>query len=371
MEKLIFGITSLTLGGAERVLVDIVNKLADKYEITIFTIYSKGTLEKELDKRIHIKSMYDKTYSELSKKERLIISLNVLFKKRKIYNEFVKGNYKAEIAFLEGPVTRIFSVKNKTNETNKIAWIHNDISMVFGRNLKSKLKRIIDRNAYEKFNKLVFVSRDNQEKFNKVYDDIILPKETMIKNYINNKRIEELSSKKHEKIFNEKEINILQVSRLVEQKAIDRLIRVHAKLINEGIKHHIYIIGDGPLKNKLSNQIIEEKVENTFSLLGAKENPYPYMKEADCIALFSKFEGYPMVLEEAKILKKHIAATNSSAREVLADYKTYGVIVSNDEQGIEQAIKHIVKNKYKFKEKIKYDYTNDKIIDKIEKIINT
>ena len=37
MKKILFGITGLTLGGAERVLVDIANNLCDKYEITIFT----------------------------------------------------------------------------------------------------------------------------------------------------------------------------------------------------------------------------------------------------------------------------------------------------------------------------------------------
>ena len=42
MKKIIFGITSLTLGGAERVLVDLVNKLCSDYDITIFTIYPKG-----------------------------------------------------------------------------------------------------------------------------------------------------------------------------------------------------------------------------------------------------------------------------------------------------------------------------------------
>ena len=41
MKKILFGITSLSLGGAERVLVDIANSLCDKYDITIFTIYAK------------------------------------------------------------------------------------------------------------------------------------------------------------------------------------------------------------------------------------------------------------------------------------------------------------------------------------------
>lgn len=67
MKKVLFGITSLTLGGAERVLVDIANKLCNKYDITIFTIYSGGELEKQLSDKIKLKSLYHKQYSELRK----------------------------------------------------------------------------------------------------------------------------------------------------------------------------------------------------------------------------------------------------------------------------------------------------------------
>ena len=51
MKKVLFGITSLTLGGAERVLVDMVNKLSDTFDITIFTIYGKGELEEDLKQK--------------------------------------------------------------------------------------------------------------------------------------------------------------------------------------------------------------------------------------------------------------------------------------------------------------------------------
>jgi len=67
MKKVLFGITSLTLGGAERVLVDIANKLCNKYDITIFTIYSGGELEKQLSNKIKIKSLYNKQYKDLRK----------------------------------------------------------------------------------------------------------------------------------------------------------------------------------------------------------------------------------------------------------------------------------------------------------------
>ena len=58
MKKIVFGITSLTLGGAERVLVDIANKLKDEYDITIFTLYGKGVFQDELDKKIKIINLF-------------------------------------------------------------------------------------------------------------------------------------------------------------------------------------------------------------------------------------------------------------------------------------------------------------------------
>ena len=67
MKKILFGITSLTLGGAERVLVDLANKLCEKYEITIFTIYAGGELEKQLSDKVKLKSLYNKQYKELRK----------------------------------------------------------------------------------------------------------------------------------------------------------------------------------------------------------------------------------------------------------------------------------------------------------------
>lgn len=374
MKKIIFGITGLTLGGAERVLVDIANRLVEKYDVTIFTIYAEGELEKELNSKVHRISLYDFRYAEMHGLKKKITPLKVLLNKRNIFKKYVDNeNYDTQIAFLEGPIARIFSVKSK-KEANKIAWIHNDISKVFGKGIKSKIKRILDRNVYEKYDTLAFVSIDNLDKFNKVYDDMDLPHETVINNYINSDRIlnlaEESIQKEDEKIFNKNEVNLVQVSRLVEQKAIDRLIKVHSKLIKEGYNHKIFVIGDGPLREKLEKQISEEGITETFKLLGARKNPYPYVKQADYLCLFSNFEGYPMVIEEAKILRKYILATNTATREALINYPEYNQIVENSENGIEEAIKFAIKNKNAIKKlNNQYAYDNDKIINKIIKII--
>ena len=54
MNKIVFGITGLTLGGAERTLVDIANRLCYRYNVTIFCLYAGGELEKELSNKIKL-----------------------------------------------------------------------------------------------------------------------------------------------------------------------------------------------------------------------------------------------------------------------------------------------------------------------------
>ena len=101
MKKVVFGITSLTLGGAERGLGDIANKLSDKYEITIFTIYAKGELEKQLNKNVEMKTIYNYSYSELDKLKKILIPIKVLVFKNRIFKKYIKNKYDLEVAFLE------------------------------------------------------------------------------------------------------------------------------------------------------------------------------------------------------------------------------------------------------------------------------
>lgn len=337
-KKICFGITKLGIGGAERVLVDFANMLSTYYDITIFTIYGGGELEKELNPQINLKTLYDK------EKKNTLIPLYVLLCGKRIYNRFLKGKYDVNIAFLEGPITRIFCYGN--DEAKKVAWVHNDISKVFGNSIKARIKRYIDKFYYNKYDKIIFVSKQNKEAFEEVYGDI--SKREVIYNYIDKERVIKMSNVEiKDKIKIDKEICILTISRLVKQKAIDRLIRVHKRLIDEGVMHRIYVIGDGEEAENLQKMVSEQEVQNTFIFLGKKENPYPYLKQADYFALLSYFEGYGMVLEEAKILGKPIIITDTAAKEAIEGYERK-LIISNDEESIYLELKKVVKREILF-----------------------
>lgn len=380
-KKLLFGITSLTLGGAERVLVDISNKLCDEYDITIFTIYAKGEFEKELNKKIKLISMCDKKYDELSKiQKHITMPLKVLLNKKQIYNKYIKDKFDIEISFLEGPITRIISTRPKKNNVKKIAWLHNDMRLVFGKGIKATIKKKIDKKIYGKYDKIVFVSKDNKNKFDMIYKDgirnaeLMKVKEEVVHNYINKETILEKANKEQEIKFNDKEINFVTVCRLVEQKAIERLIDVHTKLIKDNVKYNMYVIGDGPLKKSLEEKVKENNIEDTFKLLGKKENPYPYIKNANAFCLLSYFEGYGMVVEEAKILGKKILITNTAAREVVEKYNKAQIVENNEHaiyKGIKEEIKTIKAEKEAKKETENENtqYNNENIIEKVKKII--
>jgi len=363
MKKIVFGITSLTLGGAERVLVDIANKLKDEYEVTIFTIYEKGIFEYELDEKVNLVSLYDFAYNDLSDTKKRIIPIKVLNSGKSIYKKYIEGKYDVQISFLEGPITRFFQYGDNVK---KIAWIHNDISKVFGDGLKAKIKLSMDKSIYKKYDKIIFVSEDNKNEFNNLFKiKDAETKEEVIYNYLDKEKVLAKAEKQVGQEYIEKSIpSIITIARLVPQKAIDRLINVHKRLIDEKINHNIYVIGDGPERENLVNQIKELQVEDTFKLMGKRENPYPYLKVADYFVLLSKFEGYGMVIDEAKILNKNIIITKTAAIEAVKGYARK-LILDNTEDAIYEGLKQVLQKNVIFDES-ETEFNNDNILNQIK-----
>ncbi len=363
MKKIVFGITCLNLGGAERVLVDIVNELCYKYEITIFTLYGKGELIDEINKKAKIVSLYDGAVDEISflKKKWLSIQLVNNSLRNKLYEKYIKGKYDIEIAFLEGPISWLFSCNS---DARKICWIHSDIEKIFGDNTRSKMKQKLNEKIYDVYDSIVFVSKDNKDKFISRFSNNDVTKE-VIYNYLNKDMVRKKAQEEIGEIDDDS-ISFVQVSRLVEAKAIDRLIKVHKKLIDDGYKHKIYVVGDGPLKIELDKLIEKNDVKDSFVLLGSRKNPYPYIKKGDYFILTSKYEGFGMVVQEAEMLDKYILITDMAAREAVENYDN-SVIVENSEEGLYDGLKDIIINKPVVSKS--YIFDNKNILENIIKVI--
>ena len=70
-------------------------------------------------------------------------------------------------------------------------------------------------------------------------------------------------------------------------------------------------------------------VDDVIIFEGEKANPYPYIEKSDLFALFSAYEGYPLVIGEAMLLKTPILTTNyAAAKEQIP--KDKGIIAESD-----------------------------------------
>lgn len=89
------------------------------------------------------------------------------------------------------------------------------------------------------YDKIVFISKANMKKIKMLYSKIDENKLVVINNYIDKNNVIKKATENLDMNFDKNSIKFVTVARLVEAKAIDRLIKIHAKLIKEGYKHHI------------------------------------------------------------------------------------------------------------------------------------
>lgn len=138
-------------------------------------------------------------------------------------------------------------------------------------------------------------------------------------------------------------VRICSVAKLVSTKGFDRLLNVHKRLTDEGIRHTVYIIGSGEEEANLRRKIREYDVANSFILLGFKENPYRYVSRCDLYVCSSRREGFSTAVTESLIVGTPVVSTDcSGAGELLGEHNEYGIVVENSEEGIYRGIKKML-----------------------------
>ncbi len=334
MIKILFFIETLSGGGAEKVLQNLVNNMdGEKFDITVQTVWKENP-EGLLNKNIRYKYIYP-VFSKLNNyKYRLSILLKT------IYPLHIKDNYDIEVAYLECGATKVISTSTN-KRAQKIAWIHCDLSKKISNIAEFKKKSV---NWYRKFDKVVCVSQDVEKSFKSIYGNDFDTQ--VIYNVIDDFSIKE---KANEDVidfpFDEKIPTIVSVGRLSEQKRFDRLIEAHKILLDEGFSHRLLIIGEGDERKNLEQIIIASGVQKTVTLSGFKSNPYPYIKNADLLACSSDYEGFSSFVAEGLILGKAIVTTNCTGMEELLGSSQYGIITECNEKSLSEGLKKLLANK--------------------------
>lgn len=390
MKKILFLIHTLGGGGAEKVLVDLVNNIdASQYDVTVMTVVDTGIYRSRLAKHIKYKTML-KIGKAASKDTSGSLLANISTSKKKaiglytafwrnfptslIYKLFIKEKYDYEVAFLEGICAKIIAASTNPN-SKKIAWIHVDLvnqhksSAVFKNEVQEKL-------TYAAFDKIMCVSNYAKEQFQKLFD---LPRDKLLVRYnaVDDKKIIELSQNEPLKsIITKRKFTICSVGRLNKQKSYIRLLEV-AKKLKANFDFDIWIFGEGTDRTNLEEYIKENSLQDCVFLLGYNENPYYYIKQADVFVCSSIAEGFSTAVTEAIILGIPVVTTDCSGMKELLGESEYGLIVENSTQGLFDGINSVLLDDYKllkfYKEQVmkrRKDFSFDNRVKEIEKIFS-
>ena len=115
-------------------------------------------------------------------------------------------------------------------------------------------------------------------------------------------------------------------------------------LVDKGIEIAWYVIGEGEERQRLERMIADYGLQRHFILLGLKDNPYPYVKQADIYVQPSRFEGKSIAIDEAKILQKPIVVTSFSTAADQITHERNGLIVEMSAEAVADGIERFVKD---------------------------
>ena len=331
MISVLFLIPTLDRGGAENVLVDLVNRMdQSRFHITVQTLFDQNSQKDRLKEGIEYRSFL---FHQFHGNSRLFARIPA----RLLYKLIVGRRYDIVVSYLEGPTTHIIS-GCPFDDSKRIAWIHSahESGRGFSAGFISKKAAI---KAYKEFDTVVFVARSVKNAIEETAG-VSFENSCVLYNTINAEHVRTQSRVKVDFVFPSDELSIVSVGKITAVKGYDRLACIQKKLVDAGYKTHVYILGTGIDQETLEEYIEKNEIQDSFTFLGFKDNPYHYVANADLFVCSSRREGFSTAVTEALILGVPVVSTRcSGACELLGVNNEYGIITENSEEALFKGIK--------------------------------
>lgn len=347
MKKMLFVINTLGTAGAENALLELLNSLnRPEYEISLYVLTGQGELVQKLPKDVRLLNTSFNAHSVLSKEGRNDLRKTVLraffrnghmgrkvvemlrnfmsmYRSGKILADKILWRMMAEgaerfeetydlaVAYLEGGST--YYVADYVHAKKKAAFVHIDYE-------SSGYTKEMDRDCYEKMDRIFTVSAESKKHFLKVYPQY-REKTKVFHNIINQERIRLEAEKEGGFPDTYDGIRLLTVGRLTYQKGYDIAIDAMSILKQKGVRARWYILGEGNERAALEKKIANLGLEEEFLLIGAVENPLTWYAQTDIYVHATRFEGKSIAIQEAQTLGCAILASdcNGNREQIIPD----------------------------------------------------
>ena len=330
-KRLIFITAALSYGGAERVMVNLINRLArGKYKIALVFFENKLGYHRDLPSSVRLIC--------LDKKNRWDF-LKLIFRLRKVIIDYKPSVVISFLYYIN--IVTVLSTLFLKRDFRLILSERTYHRLYLRHERFAQIKRWFMRFAYKKADRIVVVS----ESIGKALREDFAISPERLKTIYNPVDFELISNMSKNEImhpfFQNKDARIIiAAGRLIIQKRFDRLLRIFSMVREKQDNVYLIIVGSGELCSELESLASALKISECVDFVGYQDNPYAWISKADIFTLTSDCEGFPNVILEAMTCGTPVISADcpSGPNEIIEDRKDGILIHPSDEIKFRDAI---------------------------------
>lgn len=386
MKKIIIVINNLDTGGVQKSLINLINEIKDLYDITLLSFYDRNGELKGFPSDVKVRTLNSVfKYLGMSQSDAAenlctyiarafwvilakIFGRAFVVEIMSFFNKKISG-YDCAISYLhEGSKKNLYGgcnqfVLNNIKAKQKIGWLHCDFKLCGANTPQSKA-------IYRKFDKIVACSQGCRKSFVECLPEFA-EKCVAINNCNDYQEISEFAAQPME--YEQGFFNIVTVSRLSEEKGIERAIEAIRQCKENGYKIKYHIVGSGDMEAKLKADVENSGLLSDVVFYGNQKNPYQYMANADLFLLASYHEAAPVVFDEAAFLGIPVLATATTSTDEMLANTGYGFVCANSTEGIAEKLLELLDDQEKLnviRQRLKTtEFSNGSTIEKIKALL--
>lgn len=289
--KIIYTITGLGIGGAEKQVIDLANILANKGNEVIICCLKGEMKIKGISNKVKIEFCnFERNPLAGFKKMINIIKIN---KADVVHSHMVHANIITRLARLFIKIPTLISTAHSKNEGG---WLR-----MRAYQFTDFLSDILTNVSQEAVNEFIKKKAAPKNKIITVYNGIDTEKFSP----------NQIIRKEYRESFNvDKNILFIAAGRLVAAKDYPNMLHAFAKVCKDHENLKLLIIGDGPQKEQIKILIKNLHIEKFVFLLGIRHDVEKIINAADYFLLSSAWEGFGLVVAEAMSTEKIVIATD-------------------------------------------------------------
>ena len=332
-KKILFLIHDLGQGGAEKVLVNLVNNMdPEKFDITVTDLFGGGVNAQFLKPHIRRKTWFPWEFRGNSHVMKLLTP-------KQLHRLIVREHYDIEVAYMEGPASRVIS-GCADPDTKLVTWIH--VQQNHMKSLSGSFRSPAEAQAcYDRFDQAICVSEYVREDFTGILS--YRKPCRVLYNTVESDKVLTLSREEAPQLLDDGAVRLVAVGSLKQSKGYHRLLDCIRQLRKDGFPIHLYILGIGPQQQELERLCDEYSITDHVTFLGYDTNPYKYVAKCDLFVCASFAEGFSTAATEALIVGTPVCTVEvSGMKEMLGADNEFGLVTENDEEALYQGIKKLL-----------------------------